>query len=71
MTEIPKNYVQISRVLDFDAILVRQSLDEAGIAFKERTEKEGSKNQFEMHEFYVDSKVRERAAHIADEAVNR
>jgi hypothetical protein len=60
----------ISRVIDFDAILVRQALNEAKIAFAEKTEKDGSKNQFEMHEFYVAIAVSEKAAALADEAVN-
>jgi len=70
MTDIPENYVQISRVLDFNAILVSQALAEAGIQFKEKIEKEGSSDQFEMHVFYVPFRMWEKAASVADEAVN-
>ncbi|MBI3859795.1 MAG: hypothetical protein HY296_06140 [Thaumarchaeota archaeon] len=65
-----KDWTEISRVLDFDAIKVRRALEEAKIVFEEKVEMDGSKNQFEMHEFYVPVEVWEKAASIADEAVN-
>ncbi len=67
---IPSNYVQISRVLDFDARKVAEALNEAGIPFVEKTEREGSSDQFEMREFYVPFDLWKKAAQIADEAVN-
>lgn len=60
----------ISRVLDFDAPAVRRALAKELIPFVETFEFEGSRNQFEMHEFYVPLGVWQEAAGVADEAVN-
>ncbi len=65
-----RDWMMISRVLDFDAPKVRQALAEAKIEFEEKVEMDGSKTQFEMHEFYVPAQSWEKASSIVDEAVN-